>query len=106
MQILIVYDSVFGNTAKIAAAIAGALRASLGEDSTVDLLQAGQANPFQYAGVDLRVIGSPTRIANRLKKAGAVLAVPPEGFYVADIEGPLMDGELERAAAWARSLLQ
>ena len=25
-----------------------------------------------------------------------------EGFYVKDSEGPLNDGELERAAAWAR----
>lgn len=45
------------------------------------------------------------RIADSLKKAGGTLLVPPEGFYVEDTEGPLKTGELERAAGWARSLL-
>lgn len=43
-------------------------------------------------------------IANGLKKKGGELAAPPEGFYVKDTEGPLLDGELERAAEWARQL--
>lgn len=43
-------------------------------------------------------------IANRLKKCGGRLVVPPEGFYVMDMEGPLKEGELERAAAWARQI--
>ncbi|MBN1317623.1 MAG: flavodoxin family protein [Anaerolineales bacterium] len=41
------------------------------------------------------------KIANKLVKKGGVLAVPTEGFYVADTEGPLLEGELERAKAWA-----
>jgi hypothetical protein len=41
------------------------------------------------------------RIADRLKRAGGSLVVPPEGFYVEDTEGPLKPGELERAADWA-----
>jgi hypothetical protein len=45
------------------------------------------------------------RIADRLKRAGGNLIAPPEGFYVEDTQGPLKAGELERAAAWARSLL-
>ena len=44
-------------------------------------------------------------IAGRLEKKGGDLAVPPEGFYVGDTEGPLLDGELERAAEWARQIL-
>jgi flavodoxin len=44
------------------------------------------------------------RIADRLKKAGGSLAAPPEGFYVKDTEGPLKDGEIERAARWAAGL--
>jgi hypothetical protein len=32
------------------------------------------------------------------------LVVPPEGFYVVDTEGPLLEGELDRAAVWARKL--
>ena len=41
-------------------------------------------------------------IADLLKRKGGQLLVPPEGFYVADTEGPLLDGELERAGDWAR----
>ena len=44
-------------------------------------------------------------IANGLKKKGGELVAPPEGFYVKDTEGPLLDGELERAAEWARQLM-
>lgn len=40
-------------------------------------------------------------IAKRLTKKGGELAVAPEGFYVGGTEGPLLEGELERAAAWA-----
>lgn len=160
MNVLVLYDSVFGNTEKVARAIAEALIAGLAEGTTVQLLQAGKVTPAQLEGRDLLVVGSPTRgfrptddlaallerlapkalqggrvaafdtrfkadeqksvitrfvvktggyaakrIADRLKKAGADLVVPPQGFYVADIEGPLNEGELERAAAWARSLL-
>lgn len=43
-------------------------------------------------------------IADHLQKKGGTLAVPPEGFYVADTEGPLLEGELERAADWARRI--
>ncbi len=43
-------------------------------------------------------------IASKLQKKGGDLAVVPEGFYVGGTEGPLLDGELERAAAWARKI--
>ena len=61
MQILIVYDSVFGNTEKIAAAIASALTTSLGDSVAVELFQAGQVQPPLLVGRDLLVVGSPTR---------------------------------------------
>ena len=41
-------------------------------------------------------------IADVLKKKGGALIIPPEGFFVKDSEGPLKDGELERAANWAK----
>jgi len=41
----------------------------------------------------------------RLQKKGAVLIIPPEGFFVQGTEGPLLPGELERAADWARQVL-
>lgn len=43
-------------------------------------------------------------IAGRLQKKGGELLVPPEGFYVTDTEGPLLEGELERAAQWAQKI--
>jgi flavodoxin len=54
---LVIYDSVFGNTEKVARAIAE----SLGSGTAVDILQAGKVNPEQLAGLDLLVVGSPTR---------------------------------------------
>ena len=165
MKILVIYDSVFGNTEKIAQAIARAISQAIasgqGGTAEAELLHVSGVQPCQMEDCDLLVVGSPTRgfrptedlaqllerlapkalqgkrvaafdtrfkadeqksaftrfivktggyaakrIAERLKKAGAVLIVPPEGFYVDDIEGPLKDGELERAAAWAKSLLK
>ena len=43
-------------------------------------------------------------IAARLEKKGGELAVPPEPFYVGGTEGPLLEGELERAEDWARQI--
>jgi len=44
-------------------------------------------------------------IADRLKKKGGELAVPPEAFYVSETEGPLLEGELERAGEWAKQIV-
>ena len=157
MRALVVYDSVFGNTEQIARAIGSAL----GSTGDVQVLRVGSVQPGQLAGLDLLVVGSPTRgfrptpaltswlkgipagslqgvrvaafdtrismddpkvpgilrfmvklfgyaaqpIAGRLEKKGGVLAAPPEGFIVTASEGPLREGELERAAAWARQLV-
>jgi flavodoxin len=151
MNTLVIYDSVFGNTEKIAQAIAAALQTSA--------LPVSQASIEQLLGLDLLVVGSPTRgfrptegiakflnglsknhlagvrvaafdtrivletidskalrflvdkggyaastIAKTLEKKGGVLAAPPEGFFVTGEQGPLQDGELERAAGWAGNL--
>jgi flavodoxin len=56
MKALIVYDSVYGNTEKIARAIAEAITQS-GE---VKVLRAGEANPSELASIDLLIVGSPT----------------------------------------------
>jgi flavodoxin len=149
MKALIVYDSVFGNTEKIAQSIAAALQTSA--------LSVGQVTADNLRDIDLLVIGSPTRsfrptegiaklinglpkshlagvrvaafdtrivletidskalrflvdkggyaastIAKTLAKKGGKLALPPEGFLVTGEQGPLQDGEPERAAEWAR----
>lgn len=44
------------------------------------------------------------KIAQRLEKKGGTLLLPPEGFAVRGSEGPLKEGELERAAEWGRQL--
>ena len=54
----------------------------------------------------VRIFGYAAKpIADRLEKKGGELAVPPEGFYVGDTEGPPLEGELERAADWARQVI-
>ncbi len=55
----------------------------------------------------VRIFGYAARpIANQLKKKGGELILPPEGFYVEGMEGPLVAGEPERAAEWAQTLLR
>lgn len=44
------------------------------------------------------------RILAALKAKGGQEASPPQGFVVAGREGPLKEGELERAVEWARGL--
>jgi len=148
MKALVVYDSVYGNTEKIASAIGEAITHS-GE---VKVLRAGETNTSELASLDLLVVGSPVhggrptptvqdflskmaqqslkgikvaafdtratsklakifgnaarRIAGQLTKKGGVVIVPPEGFFVTGTKGPLKEGELERAAAWAKEILE
>ena len=148
MKALVVYDSFYGNTEKIARAIAGVLTPS-GE---VKVLRPAEVNPSDLQSVDLLLVGSPTqggrptkaiqdflnklpesaikgvnlaafdtrfttklvaifgygagKIADSLKKKGGNLILPPEPFFVKSKEGPLKEGELERAAAWAKRILE
>jgi flavodoxin len=44
------------------------------------------------------------RLAKKLRKMGGKLVVPPEIFHVTEREGPLYEGELERAQEWAISV--
>lgn len=157
MRAMVVYDSAFGNTEKVAQAIGQAL----GSSEDAEVVRVGNVSPGQMAGLTLLIVGSPTQkfrplgtiagflkgipngelkgvkvaafdtrmtesnvekvrilaffvkifgyaakpIADRLVKKGGDLAAPPEGFYVADTEGPLLEGELERAADWARRIV-
>jgi flavodoxin len=155
MKTLIVYDSFFGNTEKIAQAMGSAL----GLQGGSEVIKVSSLKPDQLQGIDLLIVGSPTRgfrpsegimaflkglavnslkgtkvaafdtrmklsfskpliigffldragyaakpIADGLKKAGGVLAALPEGFLVKASEGPLYEGEIARAAAWAKTI--
>jgi len=44
------------------------------------------------------------KIADSLKRKGATLVASPEAFFVKGKEGSLKDGELERAASWAKEI--
>jgi hypothetical protein len=49
--------------------------------------------------------GSAARgVAKRLRRRGFDLVVEPESFFVEDAEGPLADGETERARAWGQTV--
>ena len=157
MKALIVYDSVFGNTEKIAKAIGD----SLADLTSTEVVKVSEAKLEQLQGTDLLIVGSPTRafkptkaivdfliqipsnglkgidvaafdtrvntedvnsrilngfvkifgyaakpIADKLQKKGGNLVIPPEGFFVKDNEGPLKEGELERAAKWAKQVMK
>lgn len=152
MSILIIYDSIFGNTAKVALAMAEAVPGTravhVRDTATLDL-----------NGVGLLVLGSPTRgfrptpdmqefvdglsddmlagrraaafdtrldletvhpaplrwvmdvggyaadtLARLLADKGCVMTGEPTGFLVGGSEGPLQEGEIERARNWLRAL--
>ncbi|MFC1872694.1 flavodoxin family protein [Chloroflexota bacterium] len=152
MKTLVVYDSMYGNTEKIARAIGNAL---IGDSKVLSI---NEVNAAEIESINLIIVGSPTqafqptkpiqtfiagiptgvikgknvaafdtripivdvgkglrfimkmggyaapRIAKSLKKKGGNLVVPEEGFFVKGKEGPLVDGEIERAASWAKDI--
>ena len=157
MKALVIFESVYGNTEKVARSIGAALAAT-GE---VQVVPVTEVKPEQLTGLDLLVVGSPTqafgpiagtkeflknlpvhglkglkvaafdtrvsvtevnskgltfmvgmfgyaaeKIAKGLKARGGVEAVAPAGFIVTDKEGPLKDGELDRATAWAKEIVK
>ena len=57
MKALIVYDSYFGNTQKVAEAVCKAF----GSKDNVDLKKVGEVQPDQLNGLDMLIVGSPTR---------------------------------------------
>lgn len=149
-QSLVLYDSAFGNTAKIAEAIASGLgtRVVMAKDVPQETLrglrllvlgsptQGGTMTPYlqqyckdmpagllqgvriaafdtrleehkQNAGLKMlmRVIGyAAPKISSKLISKGAGLVADPVGFIVSGKEGPLKDGELDRAHVWGESL--
>ncbi len=156
MKCLVVYDSYFGNTEKIARAVGDALSTSL----EVEVVRISELKADALAGLNVLIAGTPTRgfrasdafkaymkempttqlknikvaafdtrialedmdnkaghffmkifgyaagpLTEQLKAKGGQVIVPGEGFFVLDSEGPLKDGEIERAAAWAKTIL-
>ncbi|HEX9896370.1 MAG TPA: flavodoxin family protein [Dehalococcoidales bacterium] len=72
MKVLIVYDSLYGNTEKIAKAIGSAI---VGE---VKVLPVSEANPAELKSLDLFIVGSPTQGGMATKAMQAFLNKLPE----------------------------
>jgi hypothetical protein len=45
------------------------------------------------------------KLEKRLRQVWGKRILPPENFHVVEREGPLYDGEIERARVWAGSIL-
>ncbi len=77
MKVLVVYDSQFGNTEKIAQAIGGAFVAP----HTVKVVKAGAATQADLAGVELLIVGSPTQGGRGTQDTQKFLnGIPAEGL--------------------------
>lgn len=155
MKILVIYDTYFSNTEKIAQAIGK----GLGTEKEISVVKVDAVKPEMLEGLDFLIVGSPTRafsptpasktiirklsanqlsgvkvtafdtrlpinektpgilrflagifgyadkpLLDELKKKGGVQVVPSEGFMVTDSEGPLAEGELERATEWGKAI--
>jgi len=143
MKVLVIYDSFYGNTKKVAEAVG----ISFNPPATVVSVEELQMDMVKNA--DLLVVGSPIfgwqpsertsqfltnlesnclvgkkaasfdtrlklfihgeaaiKIANALKKAGAEIVGKPGAFFVKTKEGPMVDGEIEKAKDWAKRLQQ
>lgn len=57
MKVMIIYDSVYGNTEQIAKTVAGAFQ----DQSELKVLRATEVNPEQVKEVGLVIFGSPTQ---------------------------------------------
>lgn len=75
MNALVVYDSVFGNTQKVAQAIAE----GLGRQANVRLVRPEAIDADGWAGLDLVVVGSPTRGFRPTEGLAALLKDLPAG---------------------------
>ncbi len=61
----------------------------------------------RLTGRFVKVLGfAAEKIAESLKAKGGDLASTSEGFFVKGKKGPLTDGELERAANWAKGIIK
>lgn len=145
MKALVIYDSMYGNTEKVAKAICDVI----GSDAKA--IKVSEFGPVKLEKLDLLIVGSPTqggrptraiqdfikqvskpnvegvsvaafdtrfssrwvnifgyaagRITRGLEKLGGITVAPSIGFIVEGTKGPLKDGELERAAGWAKEIV-
>jgi flavodoxin len=75
----------------------------------LDALGPGSLSGVRTAAFDTRVKlfihgDAAKKIEHALEAAGAERAADPTWYYVKGTEGPLLDGEIDRAEAWGREL--
>jgi flavodoxin len=59
----------------------------------------------RYSGKFVKLFGfAAIKMAEALTAKGGVQTAPPEAFFVTGKQGPLKEGEGERAARWAKDL--
>jgi flavodoxin len=140
MQSLVIYDSMFGNTQKVAEVVAKTLGGPAVRVSDfkpdmlkkIDLLVVGSPiqgwrptqatidflnrlpenclNKINIAAFDTRIkiffSGSASdKISDQLENLGGNVIIAPTNFIVKSKEGPLLDGELNKASDWATQIL-
>lgn len=122
MRAVITFESIYGNTRAVAEAVAEGMR----PPGDVAVVSHHEADAAAVSGADLLVVGAPTHMhglptslsrkmaAQASEEEGGPLdpgatagpgirswlSEQPESFLVEDAEGPLADGELERAREW------
>jgi len=145
MKTLVIFDSQYGNTEKIARAIAGAIKGevkvqrssevNIADLKTYDIIVAGAptygGRPMppmveffkkipdsgltgkKVAAFDTRIATAivkifgfaAPKIETAMKAKGGNPIVPAEGFFVIGGKNAILkEGELERAAAWGKTL--
>lgn len=161
MKVLVVFETMFGNTKQIAEAVAAGLRTT----TDVTIMNVADVPPTIPADVDALVLGGPTHVfsmsrqstreeavrrgapagegpqgirewlhalpdhprpfffaafdtrtdmvlvpgaasqsASRAARKRGFHVLDPESFYVQGYQGPLVDGEVERARRWGEDL--
>ena len=138
---IVIYDSLYGNTEKIAKAIADIIggeavrvqdfkqallenaallvvgcpiHAWRPSEATRDFLESlprDGLNGIKIAAFDTRVKGffsgsASDKIDKKLVSLGGRSVTAPNKFIVKGKEGPLAEGELEKARIWARDILE
>jgi flavodoxin I len=72
MKVLVVYDSLYGNTETIARAIGGALTGD------IHVRRASEVSPADLESIDLLVVGSPTQAGRPIAPVQAFLKALPK----------------------------
>jgi flavodoxin len=60
----------------------------------------------RYHRTDVLTGSAAHLLAKEVEQRGATLLAPPQSFFVVKREGPLLAGEMARAATWAREVFE